>query len=329
MLINLYEFEGKIFILLSVNKMKMKTKKAAITVIVVIVVINLFRLGGVILCNHIFHKENASIEAISYLKALTKVYTDDNYFIIYLKKGFFDDAASLYYFDGKKRETVILTGKDPFEMHSENGNAAIFCGEAGNQFLVKGEILEQYKDIVEETVIKVESWDIIYPIKRAYGDEYNHRYLYPANFIDDYDVERGDFIPDTIGDKALYFFEAEYYLNNESGYMLVSPKTENGETQWYICEDGIPNEHQKLTGKIKLSGNLPGKEYDKFLDEKVYKDESGEDGYRHYRNFLLIKGKYENEIFKVESWEFVKAVYRMYDDEEKHTVYYFDERDFN
>ncbi len=35
-------------------------------------------------------------------------------------------------------------------------------------------------------------------------------------YIDEYDVERGDFIPNTIGDKALYFFEA--------GYMLVSLK---------------------------------------------------------------------------------------------------------
>lgn len=111
-------------------------------------------------------------------------------------------------------------------------------------------------------------------------------------------MERGDFIPDTIGDEALYFFEAEYYLNNETGYILVSPKKEDGEIQWYLCENGIPNERKELTTTIGLSGNLPEKEYDKFLDETVYEDEVGEDGYRHYRNLLLIKGKYDNKYIK-------------------------------
>lgn len=308
--------------------MKKRTRKKAIIIIVILIVVNIIWVGKVILYNHIFHKENASVEAISYLKALVKVYTEDDYFIIYLKKGLFDDAAIKYYFDGKKRGAVILTGKDPFDMHSGNGNAAIFCGAADNQILVKGKIEEQYKDIIDETVIKVESWDIIYPIKRAYADEYSHRYFYPRNFIDDYDVKRGDFIPDTIGDKVLYYFEAEYYVDNETDYLLVSPKKENGEIQWYVCEDGIPNEYKKLTKKIQLSGDYPGKEYDRFLDEEVYENEAGEDGYWHYRNFLLIKGKYDNKIFKVESWKFVKRIYRMQDDEEKHTGFYFDQRDF-
>lgn len=307
--------------------MKKRMRKILTVIIVIFLAVNLIRVGKVILYNHIFHKENASVEAISYLKALAKVYTEDDYFIVYFKKGFFDDAATLYYFDGKKRGPVILTGKNPFEMHSHNGNAAIFCGKADNQFLVKGEIEEQYKNIVEEAVIKVESWDIIYPIKRVYIDEYTHRYLYPKNFIDDYDVKRGDFIPDTIGNKALYYFEVEYYLDNETGYLLVTPKKENEEIQWYLCEDGIPNEYQELTEKIQLSGNYPGKEYDKFLNEKVYENEAGEDGYRHCRNFLLIKGKYENEMFEVESWDFVGKISRMIDDKEKHSADYFDERD--
>lgn len=308
--------------------MKKRTKKKVTIIIVILIAVNLIWVGKNILFNHIFHKENARVEAISYLKALAKVYTEEDYFIIYFKKGFFDDVATKYYFDGKKKGSVILTGKNPFEMHSGNGNAAIFCGAAGNRFLVKGKIEEQYKDIVEETVIKVESWDIIYPIKRAYIDEYDHRYLYPPNFIDDYDVERGDFIPDTIGDEALYYFEVEYCLDNKTDYLLVSPKKEDGEIQWYICEDGIPNEYQKLSEKIQLFGDYLGKEYDGFLDEEVYEDEAGEDGYRHYRNLLLIKGNYDNKIFKVENWKFVKTIYRMYDDGERHTGYYFDQRDF-
>lgn len=307
--------------------MKARTKKILAVILVVFAVTNLVWVGKNILFNHIFHKENASVEAISYLKALVKVYTEDDYYIVYLKKSF--DGVIEYYFDGKEREAVVLTGKDPFKMHSGNGNAAIFCGAADNRFLVKGKIQEQYKDIVAETVIKAESWEIIYPIKRAYIDEYDHRYLYPSTFIDDYDVEHGDFIPDTIGDKVLYFFEAEYYLKNEAGYMLVSPKKENEEIYWYICENGIPDSLEVLTKQVKLSGNYPGEDYDKFLDEMVYEDEAGEDGYQHYRNFLLIKGKYESEIFNVESWEFVKAIYRTHcDDKEKHTEYYLDERDF-
>lgn len=297
-------------------------------IFVILAAVNLTWVGKNILFNHIFQKENASVEAISYLKALTKVYTEDDYFLIYFKKGFFDDVAIEYYFDGKKRKPVILTGKNPLEMHSENGHAAIFCEEADNQFLVKGKIEEQYQDIVEETVIKVESWDIIYPIKRDYMDEYSNRYFYPSNFIDDYDVKRGDFIPDTIGDKVLYFFEAEYYLNNEAGYILVSPKKENVEIHWYICEDGIPDNLEVLTKQVRLSGSYPKEEYDKFLDEIVYEDEAGEDGYWHYRTFLLMKGKYENEVFKVESWDFVGSIDRMENDNEKHANSYIDMRDF-
>ena len=306
----------------------MKKKRVLMIILVALAVVNLTWVGKNLLFNHIFHKDNATVKAISYLKALAKVYTEDDYYIIYLKKGFFDDAATEYYFDGKKRGPVILTGKDPFEMHSENGHAAIFCEEADNQFLVKGKIEEQYKDIVEETVIKVELWDIIYPIKRDYMDEYSKRYFYPANFIDEYDLERGDFIPDTIGDKALYFFEAEYYLNNEAEYMLVSPKKENGEIYWYICEDGIPDNLEALTKQVELSGNCPGDEYNNFLDETVYEDEAGEDGYWHYRTFLLMKGKYKNEVFEVESWDFVGCIDRKKDDDEKHANSYIDKRDF-
>lgn len=308
--------------------MKARTKKIWVIIFAIFAVTSFVWVGKNILFNHIFHKENASVEAISYLKALKKVYTEDDYFIVYFKKGLFDDAAIKYYFDGKKRGPVILTGRDPFEMHSENGHAAIFCEAADNQFLVKGKIEEQYKDFVEETVIKVESWDIIYPIKRDYMDEYSNRYFYPANFIDDYDVERGDFIPDTIGDKALYFFEADYYLNNKAGYILVSPKQENGEIHWYICDEGIPDNLEVLTKQVELSGNYPGKEYNKFLVEKVYEDEAGDDGYWHYRKFLLIKGKYENEVFKVESWDFVGSIDRMENNHEKHANSYLDERDF-
>lgn len=307
----------------------MKRKKQILVItLVILAVVSLTWVGKYILFNHIFQKENASVEAISYLSALEKVYMEDDYYIVYSKKGLFDDTATQYYFDGKKRGSVILTGKDPYEMHSWNGNVAIFCGAAKNKFLVKGKIEEQYQDIVEDTVIKVELWNIIYPIKRFYIDEYDHRYLYPTNFIDDYDVKRGDYIPDTIGDKALYFFEAEYYLNNEAEYILVSPKKENGEIHWYICEDGIPDDLEVLVKKIELSGNYPGKEYDKLLVEKVYEDEAGEDGYRHYRTFLLMKGKYENEVFEVESWNFVGNIVRLEDDNEKHANSYIDMRDF-
>lgn len=170
-------------------------KKIIKRTVLILIILGFIQAVRVNLRNYIFDKENAAVEAISYPEALLKVLKDD-YFIIYYKKRFFNGEVTLYYFDGKKKGAVRLTGQDPYALHSSNGNAAIFCGAADNKFLVKGSIKGKYKDIEDKTVINVESWDIIAPIKRYYIDEYDHRYLYPITFIDAYDVERGDFTPD-------------------------------------------------------------------------------------------------------------------------------------
>ena len=276
-------------------------KKIIKIIALILIIIGFIEVVRVNLRNYIFDKENAVVEAISYPEAILKVLKED-YYIIYYKKGFFDDGSTLYYFDGKKKGAVILTGQNPYRLHSSNGNAAIFCGPADNKFLVKGKIEEKYKDIVDETVINVESWDIIAPIKRYYIDEYDHRYLYPITFIDAYDVERGDFTTDAI-DNTLYYFEAEYYLNDEEDYLLVSPEIENGEIHWYLCEKESPDSRRTLTKQIELAGNLPEDQYDMFLEEEIAKDSY------YSRYYILIKGEYEDEIFNVESWKFVPWIY--------------------
>ena len=115
-------------------------------------------------------------------------------------------------------------------------------------------------------------------------------------------MERGDFTTDAI-DNTLYYFEAEYYLNDEEDYLLVSPEKENGEIHWYLCEKESPDSRRTLTKQIELAGNLPEDQYDMFLEEEIAKDSY------YSRYYILIKGEYEDEIFNVESWKFVPWIY--------------------
>lgn len=259
--------------------------------------------------------------AISYSKAY-KLVQENDYFIIYEKRGIFDDASTTYYYDGENRGPVILVGMDPTNLHGGNGNAAIFCSAAKNKFLVKGEKLETYQDIVEKTVIYVEDWDIIAPVKRKYADEYTHRYIYPITCIDEYDVEKGDYIPDIISSQALYSWEVDYYLNNEKDYYLVTPKREGNIVYWYLCSDGISDIREELTQQVELEGNIPKEEqYGNILDEETVDD-------LHFRNFILVKGKYENNTIQVEKWELADDIYRKAPEEKGwHSAYFLDARD--
>ena len=52
---------------------------------------------------------------------------------------------------------------------------------------------ESYPEILS---IEVESWEIITPIGRDYTYEKHGRLIYPTNYLDKYDVEHGDYVPE-------------------------------------------------------------------------------------------------------------------------------------
>ena len=259
--------------------------------------------------------------AVSYLEA-RRLVKEDDYYIVYQEKGFFDEGYTTYCYDGKNKKPVILTGENPFYMHADNGNASIFCGAAKNKFLIKGQEVKKYQNIIEEMVIHVEKWEIIAPVKRVYANEYDHRYLYPLNCIDEYDVERGDYIPDTVGDQTLYSWEVDYYLENEKDYFLIACQREKDKMHFYLCSDGMPDQDEKLTDKIELSGNYPDNEcYDKIFVDK------DSDSRNHY-NYILVKGTLEQNTIQVEDWKLAYTVWRdKNENNSTHSSYYLDERD--
>lgn len=271
--------------------------------------------------NIFFSSEDEVKTAITYFKA-KKMIREEGYYIIYQKKAFFEESGDLYYFDGNNRGPVILIGRNPYNMHGHNGNAAIFCGNANNKFLVRGKKEEKFNDILKETVLYVEDWEIIAPIKRAYAEEYTHRNFYPINCIDGYDVEKGDYIPDTVGNQTLYSWEADYYLKNGVDYYLISPQRKNGILYWYLCCGEISDKIEILTQKVELKGDFVNME--KCAD--IFNQGKEEE---RYHNFILVKGKKEDNIIQVEKWLPVGEIYRIEDEnKEWHSTYFFDERDY-
>ena len=84
--------------------------------------------------------------------------------------------------------------------------SSVFFFSKSNSFLVKGtEFNKEYKggSIMEAMghgepiyTVKVESWEIITPIGRDYTYEHHERFLYPTDYLDQYDVDRNDYNPD-------------------------------------------------------------------------------------------------------------------------------------
>jgi len=97
-----------------------------------------------------------------------------------------------------ERFEVDLKGNHPLRYLSR-----IFFISKRNSFLIKGKVYdEQYKgrELFNEgdplPYIEVESWEIITPIGRDYTYEHHERYLYPTDYLDQYDVDHGDYAPE-------------------------------------------------------------------------------------------------------------------------------------
>ena len=272
----------------------------------------------ILIIHHLFlTTPNVVKPAISLLKA-RRLVKEDDYYIIYQDKGLFDEGYTTYCYDGKNKKPVVLIGKNPFNMHGDNGNDALFCGMARNKFLVKGQKVEKYQNTVEEMVINVEEWEIISPVKRVYVDEYDHRYIYPINCIDEYDVKKGDYISDTVGEQSLYSWEVDYYLENEMDYFLIAGQRENDELNFYLCSDGGSGGKKISTEEVDLAGSYPN------TNIFVEKNSDSQD---HY-NYILVKGTLDNNIIQVEEWKLAHTVWR---DKKAgnnwHSSYFLDERD--
>lgn len=289
-----------------INKLMKKIALIIVSLIILLIIHHLF-----------LTTSNVVKPAISLLKA-GRLVKEDNYYIIYQDKGLFDEGYTTYCYDGKNKKPVVLIGKNPFNMHGDNGNHALFCSMARNKFLVKGQKVEKYQNIVDETVINVEEWEIISPVKRVYVDEYDHRYIYPINCIDEYDVKKGDYISDTVGEQSLYSWEVDYYLENEKNYYLIACQRESDELNCYLCSDGISDREKILTKKVELAGGYPN------TNTFVGKKSDSQDRY----NYILVKGTLDNNIIYVEEWKLAHTVLRDKNAGDNwHSSYFLDERD--
>lgn len=89
--------------------------------------------------------------------------------------------------------SVLLTGNAP----DGTLNRYTFLHGTDNRFLVKGTLSERASPDEYQMELEVEAWDFIAPITRNYDDTYGRtgktRWFTPKDYIDDFDVENGDF----------------------------------------------------------------------------------------------------------------------------------------
>lgn len=83
-------------------------------------------------------------------------------------------------------------------------NLSLTFAEDGNLFLIKAERFERLIDKnlrwnpqrLPSCRLFVEDWEIVAPIKRFYLYSRHDRLFYPREYIDEYDLRHGDYIPE-------------------------------------------------------------------------------------------------------------------------------------
>ena len=90
-------------------------------------------------------------------------------------------------------ELLLLTGNTP----EQALNRYTFMFGTSNLFLIKGSLSEHNEPDKYKMMLEVHEWDIIAPIKRNYDDTYGRsgksRWFSPKDYIDNFDIENGDF----------------------------------------------------------------------------------------------------------------------------------------
>ena len=198
------------------------------------------------------------------------------------------EGQYFYEEDGEKKPIALL-GKDPRQELSY-----IFMGSEQNKFLVKGYVIKDFSEYVDQIVFYVEDWEIIKPVKRDYGyKEYRpeQRFYYPKDCLDEYDLINGDYHPTVYYDIFMENSEGNYYLKKD-GYYKIEPRWNGKSLEWYLIED-----EKKIP--IDLKGNLPEYSFDTIL-KNIHSYE-----YEEYNNYFIVKGKLsknEKNVLEIYKW---------------------------
>lgn len=211
-----------------------------------------------------------------------------------------------YYMEGTEKKPIFLIGQRPIDELSY-----IFMEPERNSFFVKGHVEAQLSIHHNMLVLFVEEWHLIDPIKRDYGrDDYRQeqRFFYPRNYLDEYDVEQGDYDPantyDLIWDRS-----GEYYLKQE-GYYKIRSRWNGSELEWFLIYDDIDFEKAKsgemrrfedghVEKKISIEGNSP--EY--LLGATILNN--GYDN-QYCSDFFIVNGELKDNEDGVEQLEIYK-----------------------
>lgn len=135
-------------------------------------------------------------EGIKREEAVEKCMENEGYFIV----RFSDANTGLFYVISDRNDTGIeveLEGNTPLD------NLSNAFRSSRNEFLVYGYEKNIEKKAADATLLEdfptdsytivVEKWEIIKPIYRDYTYSSHSRMIYPKGYIDDYDMEHGDY----------------------------------------------------------------------------------------------------------------------------------------
>jgi len=210
-----------------------------------------------------------------------------------------------YYMEGKEKKKITLLGKHPTEELSQ-----IFLQSDQNSFLVKGYMDEKLQEDGKDPVFCIESWYLIAPIKRNYGNkEYreNQRFFYPKSYLDTYDVEQGDYLPINTYDVVWDSF-ADYYLEQD-GYYKIRSRWNGTELEWFLVfnstysgkKSGVRYfEGGYAERRIYIKGNSPEYSLSATILNNGYYDED-------CRDYFIVKGNLEiseegAEMLEIYKW---------------------------
>lgn len=133
------------------------------------------------------------VKAITMEEAIKIIEQEEDYYLV--KEG---NASGLSYFRFAEGR---LKGKGVSLMPAINSKFSIVFSSfsGGNIFLVKGHLKEGYFERESpgeyEYEIDLENWQIVSPIKRTYEYSRHFRLFAPTEYIDEYDVNHGDYRP--------------------------------------------------------------------------------------------------------------------------------------
>lgn len=227
-------------------------------------------------------------------------------YIVRVADGEEFDLSYWYYMDGGEKKPILLIGQRP-----SSESSYIFMKPKRNRFLVKGYVNDELTQHYNKLVLFVEEWHFIEPIKRDYGQEdyrQEQRFFYPRNYLDEYDVEQGDYIPVKTYDLT-WNTTVDYYLEKE-GYYKIRSRWNGKNLEWFLVYDEIGSvkdntgdvrrfEDGHVERKIYIEGNSPEYLLGATILNNGYDDQKCSD-------FFIVKGNLGENDDGIERLEIYK-----------------------